>query len=117
MLGLIRRNLWACNQRVKSTTYTSLVRPLLEYASSVWDTSNQTNIARLNRVQRQAAGFSMNNHTREDGVVTKILKELEWQPLEARRKIKKVTMLYKIQNMENAESIDKILIYLSKYMQ
>ena len=37
--NVIRRNLWSCNKEVKSTAYLSLVRPLLEYASSSWDPS------------------------------------------------------------------------------
>jgi hypothetical protein len=98
VLGLIRRNLWGCNTRVKATAYTTLIQPLLEYAASIWDTPILSNNTQLNRVQRQAARFCVNNYTREEGVVTNILAELEWQPLEVRRKIKKVTMLYKIQH-------------------
>jgi hypothetical protein len=52
----------------------------------------------LNRVQRQAARFCKNQYDREEGVVTKILSELNWQPLEIRRKTKKVTMFYKIKS-------------------
>ena len=35
MLGLIRRNLWMCTKEIKSSAYTTLIRPLLEYSSSV----------------------------------------------------------------------------------
>ena len=98
VLGLLRRNLWMCKENVKSTAYTTLVRPLLEYASSVWDSSNKSNNTKLNRVQRQAARFCKNNYKREEGTVTKLLEELKWQPLEVRRKIKKTTMLFKIQH-------------------
>ena len=98
VLGLVRRNLWGCNVHVKSTAYSTLIRPLLEYAASVWDTSIQSNNNQLNRVQRQAARFCKNNYSREEGTVTKILAELEWQTLETRRKIKKVSMLYKIRH-------------------
>ena len=96
VLGLIRRNLWACNVQVKSAAYTTLVRPLLEYATTAWDSSNLTNSSRLNRVQRQAARFCKREYSREEGTVTRILNELEWEPLEDRREIKKVTMFYKI---------------------
>ena len=96
VLGLIRRNLWACNVQVKSAAYTTLVRPLLEYATTAWDSSNLTNSSRLNRVQRQAACFCKREYSREEGTVTRILNELEWESLEDRREIKKVTMFYKI---------------------
>ena len=97
VLGLIRRNLWACMYvQVKSAAYTILVRPLLEYATTAWDSSTDLiNSSRLNRVQRQAGRFCKREYSREEGTVTRILNELEWQPLEDRREIK-VTMLYKI---------------------
>ena len=37
MLNFIRRNLCKCNNEVKCMAYLSLIRPLLEYASSAWD--------------------------------------------------------------------------------
>ena len=82
--------------QVKSAAYTTLVRPLLEYATTAWDSPNMTNSNRLNRIQRQAARFCKREYSREEGTVTRILKELEWEPLEVRRENKKVTMLYKI---------------------
>ena len=36
-LGFLRRNLSACPQDVKESAYKGLVRPVLEYGSSVWD--------------------------------------------------------------------------------
>ena len=37
VLNFIKRNLYKCSQYTKSNAYLSLVRPSLEYASSVWD--------------------------------------------------------------------------------
>ena len=37
ILGLIRRNFWFCDEKVKLTLYETLVRHKLEYATSVWD--------------------------------------------------------------------------------
>ena len=95
-LGVIRRNLWCCNEEVKTTAYKALVRPILEYASIAWDPSTQTNINTLNRVQKQAARFCKKDYSRREGAMTKILQELEWLPLETRRKISRLTMFYKI---------------------
>ena len=36
-LGVIRRNLNKCPTHIKAVAYTSLVRPILEYASAAWD--------------------------------------------------------------------------------
>jgi hypothetical protein len=96
--NVIRRNLWSCNREVKTTAYLSLVRPLLEYASSVWDPSFKKDINALERVQRQAARFCMGNYKREPGTVTKLLKDLEWDTLQTRRKRQKLCMLFKMQN-------------------
>ena len=35
--GFLRRNLAACPRDVKESAYKGLVRPILEYGSSVWD--------------------------------------------------------------------------------
>ena len=36
-LGFLRRNLGNCSELIKDLSYKSLVRPNLEYASTVWD--------------------------------------------------------------------------------
>ena len=36
-LGFFRRNLFSCPQDVREAAYKGLVRPILEYGSSVWD--------------------------------------------------------------------------------
>ena len=36
-LGFLRRNLFSCPRDVKEAAYKGLVRPVLEYGSSVWD--------------------------------------------------------------------------------
>ena len=35
--SFLRRNLLSCPQDVKETAYKGLVRPILEYASPIWD--------------------------------------------------------------------------------
>ena len=83
---------------MKTTAYMSLVRPLLEYASSAWDPSTRKNIDSLERVQRQASRFCKSNYSREPGTVTTLLEELEWDTLQSRRKQQKLCMLYKMKN-------------------
>jgi len=86
-LGFIRRNLKDCTKSVKSTAYTSMVRPTMEYASSVWDPTNQKKIGNLEKVQKRAARFVFNNYTdRTPGCVTKMVESLKWEKLEERRK-------------------------------
>ena len=83
---------------MKSTAYLALVRPLLEYASSAWDPSTKQNIKSLERVQRQAARFCTSNYSREEGTVTKALKDLGWESLQTRRRNQRLGMLYKMKN-------------------
>ena len=40
----LRRNFKECTPKVKSATYTTMVRPTLEYASAVWDPHKQKDI-------------------------------------------------------------------------
>jgi hypothetical protein len=53
-LGLLRRILGECGAAVKSRAYTSLVRPQLEYASTVWNPYTKRNINKVEMVQRRA---------------------------------------------------------------
>ena len=54
-LNFIKRNLHKCTSNTKSLAYTSLVRPTLEYASSVWDPFLNKNILAIEMIQRRAA--------------------------------------------------------------
>ena len=73
-----------------------MVRPILEYASVVWDPTASNDIKKLEMVQRVAARYAKNNYKRETGTVTNLLHELAWQTLEERRKSARLQMLYKI---------------------
>ena len=65
-LGFIRRNLRDCTVPVKAATYTAMVRPSLEYASTVWDTPNQAHIKQLESVQRRAARYVYNDKPQQN---------------------------------------------------
>ena len=53
-LGFVRRTVLTNSTSVKSTAYTQIVRPVLEYASGSWDSIGKT-AADLETVQRRAA--------------------------------------------------------------
>jgi hypothetical protein len=57
ILAFLRRNLNKCSKEVKEKAYTTLVRPNLEYGSSVWDPFRQYQIDAVEMVQRRAARF------------------------------------------------------------
>ena len=52
ILNLLRRHLYGCNQEVKSRAITSLVRPHLEYSSSVCDPYYKQDVSAIVKVQR-----------------------------------------------------------------
>ena len=97
-LGVIRRNLNKCPTHIKSIAYTTLVRPILEYASASWDPHCLKHIKTLERIQRQAARFCTQNYSREPGTVTQLLKDLQWDTLQTRRKIKRLSIIYKMEH-------------------
>ena len=94
-LGLIRRNLWNCPRKVRETAYTSIVRPKLEYASASWDPYYKKDVSTLEKVQRKAARFCLQNYNRTASVSDMIAK-LEWDTLEKRRKKNRLTLMYKL---------------------
>ena len=52
VLNFIKRNLSNCSSETKASAYLSLVRPIMEYASYVWDPHEIVNIQALEKVQR-----------------------------------------------------------------
>ena len=73
----------------------SLVRPSLEYASSVWDPYEIGDVNQLEMVQRGLHDLCAT--ATETGQVSALMLDmLEWEPLQTRRKVNRLTMLYKI---------------------
>ena len=98
-LGFVRRNLKDCTKPMKELTYKTMIRPTMEYASTVWDPHLQAQKSALEQVQKRAARYVCNNYTsRTPGCVTKMLDDLKWEPLEARRRHDRLSMLYRIQH-------------------
>ena len=61
-LGFIRRNLRNSPQYMQNQTYSSLVRPILEYARCVLDPHQRKHIKKLESVHRHAARFTTGNY-------------------------------------------------------
>jgi hypothetical protein len=52
-ISFLKRNINISNKSIKEKAYVSLVRPTLEYASSVWDPYQQNDIHRLEMVKKK----------------------------------------------------------------
>ena len=94
-LGFLRRNLYACPQEVKEAAYKGLVRPVLEYSSSVCDPSGVGLQNDLEKVQNLAARFVTGNYNFETGSMNGILEHLKWKSLKKRRRDSRLILLYK----------------------
>lgn len=94
-LGFIRRHLWRAPKKIKETAYNTMVRPQLEYCSTVWDPHTKSNIYQVERVQRRAARFVQHNYHNTSSV-TDMLSHLGWESLEQRRHRARLVFMYKI---------------------
>ena len=86
----------------------SLVCPLLEYSSAVWNPHTQGLITKIENVQRRAARFVVNDYSRTTSV-TEILNNLQWTSLKDRRTISRLSILHKARLGLIALPVDDLL--------
>ena len=96
-LRFLKRNINVHNKDFKSTAYTTLVRPQLEYASTVWSPHTATDITKHEAVKRRSARWATRYYQRTSSV-TQMMKGLNWRTLERRRIDSRLTLMYKITN-------------------
>ena len=75
--------------------YKIIVRPLVEYLSSVWSPYTQSKIARLQMVQRRAARCTFSEYS-PYASVTQMLQSLGWRSPGQRRSDSRLCLFYKI---------------------
>ena len=94
-LGFVKRNVKTRNEPVKELAYKTLVRPQVEYASSIWNPYTKQNINKIEMIQRRAARWVKNNYSPYDSV-SNMLDGLGWRSLENRRLDSRLVMFYRI---------------------
>ena len=62
-LGFLKRNVRSKNPELREMAYKTLVRPLVEYSSSVWSPYTKSNIARLEMVKRRATHWTLSEYS------------------------------------------------------
>ena len=67
-LSFLRRNMKGCPEKLKQTTYFSLVCSFMEYGATVWDPYPKYNRDKIERVQRRAARFVKSRYLRYSSV-------------------------------------------------
>ena len=90
----LQRNLVKVDKETKLKCYHVFTRPILEYASTVWNPVNQvTLISRLEMVQNKSIRWICSNW-RKDVSVTKLRSSLQMKTLETRRSIAQLKMFH-----------------------
>ena len=80
---------------MKEAAYKGMVRPILEYGSSVWGPYTDKLQKELEKVQNRAARFVTRNYVYETGSMTDILGQLKRESLKKRIKDNRLILLYK----------------------
>jgi hypothetical protein len=74
-----------------------MIRSTLECGCLIWDPYTNKNIDKLESIQKRTARFIKHEYkSRESGCITNMLKNLEFKPLQERRKHIRLTMFYKV---------------------
>jgi len=83
-LGFLHWNLKSCPPHIKSSCYKSLIVPIIEYGSTVWDPHLHKDINKLEKIQRCAARFVKNDYS-WDTSVTSLINDLQWKTLKIKK--------------------------------
>ena len=94
-LGFLKRNIETKNTAIRAAAYQTLVRPQVEYASTVWSPFTQIYINKIEMVQRRAVRWVNSNYSTYASV-SSMLDSLGWQSLEDRRADARLILFYKI---------------------
>jgi hypothetical protein len=82
--GHLRENLRSYTVTLKGLAYTSLVRPILEYAVSFWDPSREGQVNTSDRVQNKVVQFAHhNNHVNKETLAQRRKIVRIWTPFKA----------------------------------
>ena len=99
VLGLVKRNLRGSSRKLREQAYTSLVRPKLENCCTVWNPYTKKAVEKVEKTQRQAARFVLNNYRQRDSV-TDMLRDLKWTSLEKRRQAASLALMHRIHHQQ-----------------
>ena len=94
ILGTIKHTIRTAPEKSKLLAYTSLCRPIMEYADTLWDPTDKRCVDSLEKIQSKAVRFIRNLKGRESVTEAKTL--LGLVPLADRRKNHRVSLLMRI---------------------
>ena len=94
-LDFLKRNIRPYSQDLKSKAYKVIIRPTLEYARAISVPYTKKHINAIEMIQRRAARYVTNRYERYASV-TEMLREIQWDSLEEKRKRQQLVTCYKI---------------------
>ena len=120
-LAFLRRNLSSCPSHIKAKSYQTMVRPVVEYASSAWDPHTDRNTEKLEAVQRRAARFVTGDY-RTTSSVSDMISNLGWESLQHRRTEAKLIHVMSLKEESGRfffhfrEIFEKCIEYIGKFL-
>ncbi len=94
-LGFLRRNLAFAPRDTRESAFKTMVRPQLEFASCIWSPYTETDISKVEKVQRTAARWVC-RRWRNQSHVGEMLEDLGWPTLAQRRDTASLAFFFKI---------------------
>lgn len=107
-LGYLRRTLSGTPRETKLTVYKTLIRPVLEYASPVWNPYKQCEIDQLESVQKKAIRFIFRRYDSAFSPTSSLL-SLNLSTLSSRRGNESLKLFYSIVHSSCKLSKDRYL--------
>ena len=92
-LAFLRRNISRCQSKIKAQCYTSLVRPVIEYAATAWHLYTARNIQQLEAFQRRAARLVTGDY-KTTSSTSQMITNLGWSSLQQRRIEARLVIMY-----------------------
>ncbi len=104
----LQRNLSMTDSETRLACYKTYIRPLVEYASSVWDTPGiETLTSKVEAVQRKSLRWIYNIWDRKSSP-TSLLRDAQLDTLEKRRKIIRLKFFHDV--LHNLKHVDKSIL-------
>ena len=102
--AFVHRNLKGCPKNTQTQCYKTLVRPVLEYASVIWDPHHQKDIDSVEMTQRRAARRIANDFSPYTSA-SSLTKSLGLETLRTRRTRDKATIMHTIYHQQIAVNL------------
>lgn len=106
-LNVLRKLKFRLKREYLEKIYFTFIRPILEYASEVWDNCEQVNSDRIEKIQIEAVRIVTGLPIYAS--IQNIYKETGWEKLSVRREVKKISLFYKIVNKQAPEYLSELV--------